>query len=297
MAKQKGHRANKPNDSFGTVNNDTLYRGKYRDEVYVDEDDDDIEETVEAADPSQEEATPQEASFVQEKQKDDGHDYKKRYDDLKKHYDAKVDEFKSEIESLRRAVNTPRVDVPSGVKAPRTIEELEEFKEKYPEVYEMVESVSSAQTEAQVSELRQELDHIKGREKELEKQKAYEELLRLQPEFNDIKTDQKFLDWLEEQPASISDGIYKNNTDARWAARVVDLYKADTGSTPKKRTKKNTAADAVSTPVAKEVNTSGLEGKRLWKASEIAKMKPWEFEKNEAELDAARSEGRIDFNN
>ena len=40
MAKRvKGHRANKPNDSFGTVNSDTLYRGKYREEVYKEEDD------------------------------------------------------------------------------------------------------------------------------------------------------------------------------------------------------------------------------------------------------------------
>ena len=38
MAKQvKGARANKPNDSFGVVNNNNLYRGKYREEVYKDD--------------------------------------------------------------------------------------------------------------------------------------------------------------------------------------------------------------------------------------------------------------------
>ena len=38
MAKQvKGARANKPNDSFGVVNNPNLYRNKYREEVYKDE--------------------------------------------------------------------------------------------------------------------------------------------------------------------------------------------------------------------------------------------------------------------
>ena len=38
MAKQvKGARANKPNDSFGTINNPNLYRGKYREDVYKDE--------------------------------------------------------------------------------------------------------------------------------------------------------------------------------------------------------------------------------------------------------------------
>ena len=295
--KVRGHRANKPNDSFGTVNSESLYRGKYRDDVYKDEDD---EETVEAqeADPSNEEATQQEESnsFVQEKKTSDEHDYKKRYDDLKRHYDDKVNEFKQEIANLREAVQKKVVDMPRGVQAPRTQEELEEFKERYPDVFEVVQTVSSIETEAQVAKLREELGTIKEREKQLEKQKAYEELLRLQPDFDKIKADQDFLSWLEEQPASISDGIYKNNTDARWAARVVDLYKADKGLNQKK-TKSSSAAEAVTRTPAREVKTNATDGKRVWKASQIAKMKPWEFEKNEAELDAARAEGRIDYNN
>ena len=52
---------------------------------------------------------------------------------------------------------------------------------------------------------------------------------------------------------------------------------------------------SVSTPAAKEVASVPGE-KRIWKASEIGKMKPWEFEKVETELDAARAEGRIDYN-
>ena len=66
MAKPKGHRANKANDSFGTINDNNLYRGKYRDEVYQDED-----EVATVEDPSEEEATPEtkeEASFAQPKE-------------------------------------------------------------------------------------------------------------------------------------------------------------------------------------------------------------------------------------
>lgn len=297
MAKRvKGHRANKANDSFGTINNESLYRGKYRDEVYEDEDDE-AEETVEAQQADPDEATPQEStSFVQEKQETD-HDYKKRYDDLKKHYDAKVNEFKQEIADLKTAMQSPQAQMPEGVPMPKTPEELQAFKDQYPEVFEVVQTVSSLQAESQLSELRNELGTIKEREKQLEKQKAYEELLRLHPDFDDIKGDDKFLEWLGEQPESISDGIYKNNTDARWAARVLDLYKADIGQTTKKRTKSNaSAAEAVTRTVARDVKTTTGKDK-VWKASEIGKMKPWEFEKLEAELDAARSEGRIDYNN
>jgi len=292
--KVRGHRANKPNDSFGTVNSDSLYRGKYREDVYKDEDE---EETVEAQEADPQEATPQEEtdSFVEAK-KEETHDYKKRYDDLKRHYDEKVGEFKTEVETLRKTMTQHAQEMPRGVTPPKTAEELEEFKERYPDVFEVVQTVSSLQTESQVAQLREELGSIKEREQELEKQKAFEELLRLQPDFDDIKKDEKFLSWLEEQPTSISDGIYKNNKDARWAARVVDLYKADIGLTTKKKTKSPSAADAVTKTPARQVNTEATGDKKIWKASEIGKMKPWQFEEMESELDKARQEGRIDYN-
>jgi hypothetical protein len=298
MAKARGHRANKVNDSFGTINNDSLYKGKYRDEVYKDEDE---ESNVEAqdADPVEQAATQQEQSesFVEaKKESNEDHDYKKRYDDLKRHYDSKVDEFKGEIETLRKTMTDRAAEMPRGVTPPRTQEELDEFKERYPDVFEVVQTVSSMQTESQVAKLRQELGTIQEREKELEKQKAYEQLLRAHPDFSDLKADEKFLTWLEEQPSSIADGIYKNSTDSKWAARVIDLYKADTGLTKKKKTKDASAADAVTKTPTRDVNTDAIGDKKIWKASQIAKMKPWEFEKMEAELDQARTEGRIDLN-
>lgn len=302
MAKVRGQRANKPNDSFGVTNNDQLYRGKYRDEVYKDDDED--QEQVEASedestDPAPKEAATQEGdSFVPQKEtKDAEHDYKKRYDDLKKHYDSKVNEFKEEIANLRTAMNNRAVEMPRGVTPPRTQEELEEFKERYPDVFEVVQTVASIQTESQVAKLRDEIGTIKEREQQLEKQKAYEELLRLHPDFDEIKTTDEFLKWLEEQPQTLSDGIYKNNTDARWAARVVDLYKADAGlNKPKKSKRQESAADAVTKTAAREVATDPNAGKKVFKASQIAKMKPWEFEKLESEIDSARAEGRIDYN-
>jgi len=299
MAKAKGHRANKPNDSFGVTNNESLYRGKYREDVMKDdEDQEQVEASEETTDPVEKEAATQEGdSFVSQKEAEPEHDYKKRYDDLKRHYDSKVNEFKQEISSLKEAMTTKAVDMPSGVPVPRTPEELENFKNRYPDVFEVVQTVATLQTESQVSQLRDEIGTIKEREKELEKQKAYEELLRLHPDFDELKSTNEFLSWLEEQPETLSDGIYKNNTDARWAGRVVDLYKADAGlNKPKKSKRQASAADAVTKTAAREVPTDSNANKRVFKASQIAKMKPWEFEKLESEIDSARAEGRIDYN-
>jgi len=293
MAKPKGHRANKPNDSFGAINDANLYRGKYREEVYQDDD-----EVATAEDPSNEEATPEkneEVSFAEPKEGSDT-DYKKRYDDLKKHYDSKLEEWKREREELAQA---RQAGEDSGLKAselPKTPEDLEKFKAKYPDVYAIVETVSSMQAESRLEGLKEEINSLRGREKQMEVQSAYKELLGAHPEFPELKTDEKFLMWLDQQPESISDGIYKNNKDAKWAIRVVDLYKADNGIG--KKTRKSRDADpaaVVAKPAAKDVVGEAQPDKKIWKASEIGRLKPWQFEKLEPEIDAAKAEGRIDY--
>ena len=59
MAKQvRGSRANKPNDSFGVINNPNLYKNSYREEVDKEDEDDEVL----AQDPTQEEVATQEES-------------------------------------------------------------------------------------------------------------------------------------------------------------------------------------------------------------------------------------------
>jgi len=283
MAKPRGHRANKANDSFGTINNDQLYRGKYREEVY--KEDDEETQVAEAEAPSEEtqEATPEAET-----------DYKKRYDDLKRHYDSKLDEWKKEKEELAQtqAIATEQGIAPAEL--PKTPEELEAFREKYPDMYAIVETVSTIQAERKLKTLQEEVQTLKGREEELKVQSAYKELLNEHPDFNTLRTDEKFLAWLDDQPASIADGIYKNNTDVKWASRVLDLYKADTGM--RKIKKKEDADPAAAVTKAKSKDVTPEKGdKKIWTASEIRKLKPWQFEKVEAEIDAARAEGRVDL--
>lgn len=290
MAKQKGHRANKADDSFGTINNDQLYKGKYREDVYKDE-----EETTVIEDPSEEEATPQETQSFAEPKEDSETDYKKRYDDLKRHYDSKLEEWKTERQELASAQKAGRESGLSASELPKTPEELDEFRAKYPDVYAIVETVSSLQADEKLRNLKEEVESLKGKEQNLKVQSAYQELLNAHPDFSSLKTDEKFLEWLDEQPTSIADGIYKNNTDSKWAIRVVDLYKADTGSAKRKKSKDVDPAAVVKTSSTKDVVGEASPDKRVWKASEIGKMKSWQFEKLEAEIDAARAEGRIDY--
>jgi len=297
MAKQqvRGVRANKPNDSDGVINNPNLYRGKYRDDVYKDDEDEQTQDpTLEVATQEEEQ---QEETFVSAKKEETAqeHDYKKRYDDLKRHYDQKIQEFKTKEQQLESAMQQSNVNVP----LPKTPEELENFRQEYPDVYDVMQTISSEKATKQSQQHQEELKTLKAREKENLVKVAYRELKTLHPDFEEIKQDEKFLNWLEEQPTTISDGVLKNNTNARLAARVIDLYKADVGITTKKQQSKKpdvSAAMAVTSPRAKEIKTDLNANKKVWKGSDIARLKPWEFEKVEAELDLARQEGRIDMN-
>jgi len=185
------------------------------------------------------------------------------------------------------------MDLDPSIKLPKSPDELEEFKSKYPDVYAVVQTVAAMQAQEQSESLKKELEVIKGREKEMEVQSAYKVLLAAHPDFNDIRNDEKFLLWLDEQPKSISEGITKNNTDSKWAIRVLDLYKADSGLKTKPNKSNASAAEVVRTPSSREVPIDKNANKKIWKVSDIAKLKPWEFERLEKEIDQARAEGRI----
>ena len=267
----------------------TPYQGAYRKEL----DDPDPE-----TNPAEEEELPQAAtskeesnSFVEQSTKSEQpeHNYKKRYDDLKKHYDAKIEEHKSKEQEL---LDLAKQASGGGVKytPPKTPEELTQFKEQYPDVYNVIETVAHSQAENKTKALQDEIKDLQGDRQRLTKEKAEQELLRLHPDFMDIKADENFITWLQDQPPSIADGVTKNNIDAKWAARVIDLYKADKGiSRTLKQQPTKTAADFVPTKRKSEPS----KGKKEWSAEEIRRMKPHEFEKYEKEIDLARREGRI----
>ena len=217
-------------------------------------------------------------------------DYKKRYDDLKKHYDSKLNEFKSREQELLDEATKNRQDY----EAPKSPEELEKFKEEYPDVYEVVETVSHLQSEEKSKDLREKLEKLQTREQELVRKDAEKRLMDKHPDFEDIRNSDDFHGWAKEQPKSIQDWVYNNADDADLASRALDLFKKDIGmdvvqkKSNSKQSKKS-AADMVST------KTTSVEPKqeRIWTEREIAKMSMAQFDKHEAEISQAMQEGRI----
>jgi len=223
-------------------------------------------------------------------------DYKKRYDDLKRHYDRKLGEWKSKEKELKVEAQASR----PKYTAPKTQEDLATFREEYPDIYDVVETVAHLRAEEQLGEMKAKLEVLSEREQALVRRDAEQQLLSAHPDFAEIRESEEFHEWASVQPEEIQGWIYRNTTNAQLASRAIDLYKKDVGITatnstankPKETKKKlePSAADAVSVKSKVAEPTSK---EKIWTTSEISKLSVKQYEKLQPELDAAFREGRI----
>ena len=217
--------------------------------------------------------------------------YKKRYDDLKKHYDQKLSEFKRTEQELREQAR----EAEPQYQAPKSQEDLDRFREEYPDLYDTVETVAHMRSQQEVEALRSKLSVIEQREAEIEAREAETALKERHPDFDDIRGDDSFHEWAQEQPEQIQDWIYNNPNNVTLAVKALDLYKLETGKGQGSRKRRSnrqqtgSAADMVST---KTTNVDTKEAK-IWTESEIAKMSLDQFDRVEDEIKLALEEGRV----
>jgi len=219
--------------------------------------------------------------------------YKKRYDDLKTHYDSRLNEFKAREQELLDEAVKNRPDY----RAPKSPEELEQFKNEYPDVMAVVETVAHLESESKTKVLEERLSALQNRENELVRKDAEKNLREKHPDFDEIRNSDDFQEWANLQPESIKDWIFNNPDDATLASRALDLFKKDIGldvqqvteSTSNSKEATQSAADMIST------KTTSVDPKqqRVWSEKEIAAMSVAEFDKYESEISEAMQEGRI----
>ena len=248
----------------------------------------DTDASEETADKLDQQATP----IAERPAKAEDRVFKKRYDDLKKHYDSTINKHKEELSSLRTQLeSSTKQFVP-----PKSKEELEAWRKEYPDVYDMVETIAINKATTQTADLETKYKDLKLQQEQIAKEKAEVELLKLHPDFNEIRSQDDFHKWAEEQDPTIQGWLYENTSNAKLAARAIDLYKMDRGlsNLTKKEEKdvKKEAAKAISK--TRRATDSESPKKKIWTTSEISRLKPHQFEKFEKEIDLARLEGRIE---
>ena len=247
----------------------------------------DTDASEETAEPTDQKATP----IAERPAKAEDRVFKKRYDDLKKHYDSTIDKHKNELSSLRTQLESSTTQfVP-----PKSKSELEAWRKEYPDVYDMVETIAINKASTQTADLENKYKDLQLQQEQIAKEKAEVELLKLHPDFNDIRSKDDFHEWAEQQDPTIQGWLYENTSNSKLAARAIDLYKADRGISKAKKQDsdlKKEAAKAISK--TKKSTDTDIPKKKIWTTSEIGNLKPHQFEKLEKEIDLARLEGRIE---
>lgn len=211
--------------------------------------------------------------------------FKKRYGDLRRHQQQKEKEYEDRIQALEQQLSQA---TKSEIKLPKSDDDLEAWSAKYPDVAAIVETIAIKKAKEQAQGLEDRVREIDEMKANATREKAEAELMRLHPDFGDIRDSDDFHEWAEEQPKWIQDALYENDADARSAARAIDLYKADRGIKKTKTTSKD-AARSVGTRNERSKPQSDSTGMAI-KESDVQKMSPQEYEKRSDEImEAIRS--------
>lgn len=236
------------------------------------------------------EATSTDEGSAPQKQK--GTNYKKRYDDLKRHYDERISEFKQkEQELLAQAQSSQPTYQP-----PKSEEELEQFREQYPDLYETVESVAHLRSQREVQALQQKMQVIEEREAMISRREAETKLRDRHPDFEDIRGDEEFHDWAREQPEQIQGWIYENPDNVSLASRAIDIYKMERGinvNVPKTQSGRKTSRNDAASLVSTKTTTVDTKQPKVWTTREIAALSMDDYDRLEKEIDQAAAEGRV----
>ena len=215
--------------------------------------------------------------------------FKKRYSDLRRHQQKQAEEFKTELETLKRQLSEA---TKKEMKLPKSDEDIEQWARDYPDVAAIVETIAMKKAREQSSALEERLKAIDEMQLSATKEKAEAELMRLHPDFDEIRDSDDFHTWAEDQPKWVQDALYENDNDARSAARAIDLYKADMGITSKKAKTDKDAAKSVSTKNSRSKPQEN-ESSTYLKESQVQKMSPQEYEKRSDEIMEAIRSGKF----
>ena len=233
-------------------------------------------ETSEEETPSEEEPTTAEEKT-----------FKKRYGDLRRHSQEKEKQFQKQLDELKVQLESA---TKKEMKLPKSDADIEAWAKDYPDVAKIVETIAMKKAKEQSADIESRLQKIDEMSADAQKEKAEAELMRMHPDFGDIRDSDDFHEWADEQPKWVQEALYENDNDARSAARAIDLYKADKGLGKKTTTKSDkSAAMEVGAKATRTKVDATDSGKKILE-SQVQKMSSAQYEKQaDAIMEAIRS--------
>jgi len=215
--------------------------------------------------------------------------FKKRYGDLRRHMQDKEKEFQEQLNELKSQLSAA---TKKEMKLPKSDEDIEQWARDYPDVAAIVETIAIKKAKEQASALEERMKAVDEMQYSAKKEKAEAELMRLHPDFDEIRDSDDFHEWAEDQPKWVQDALYENDNDARSAARAIDLYKADRGIVTKKKATSKDAAASINTRNSRS-KPQDDETSSYLRESQVQKMSPQEYEKRSDEIMEAIRTGKF----
>ena len=213
--------------------------------------------------------------------------FKKRYGDLRRHMQRTQEENNRQLRLLQDQVGSL---TKKQVKLPKSDQELDAWAKKYPDVAKIVETIATKKAMEARGEVDQRLKRVEELETKIAREKAEKELARLHPDFDELRQDKAFHQWVSQQPKWIQSALYDNDTDFLGAAKAIDLYKTENGR--KKRSKDTDAARSVP---ARSHREDLSDGRVTWSESRVKRLTAREYEKFEKDIENAIRSGNFDY--
>jgi hypothetical protein len=258
----------------------------YSREEKIKKDEEELEQLIKEQKGEVEETKPEEPEPTSAEEKT----FKKRYSDLRRHQQKQAEEFKKELQTLKRQLSDA---TKKEMKLPKSDEDIEKWAADYPDVAQIVETIAMKKAREQSLELEEKVKAIDEMQLSATKEKAEVELLKLHPDFGEIRDSDDFHEWAEEQPKWVQEALYENDNDARSAARAIDLYKSDRNIGKEKKSKATKgAAEAVNTKNTR-TKPQDNESSSYLKESDVQKMSAQEYEKKSDEIMEAIRSGKF----
>ena len=214
--------------------------------------------------------------------------FKKRYGDLRRHAQQKESDLQEQINQLKEQLDSA---TKKQIQLPKSDEDIEAWAKQYPDVAGIVETIAIKKSKEQAKELEDRIQKINEMQESATKEKAEVELLKIHPDFVDIREDDDFHNWAEEQPQWVQKALYENDNDALSAARAIDLYKADKNIGKKKTSSKDAAL--ATNPKSTRTKPQTNEESTYLRESQVQKMSSQEYEKRADEVMEAIRTGKF----
>ena len=244
---------------------------KYSNEERIKKEEEELEQLIAEQKGEVKEEEPQEAEPTSAEEKS----FKKRYGDLRRHMQEKEKVWEANQRELQQQLKEV---TQKEIKLPKSDEDIEAWATQYPDVAAIVETIAIKKAREQAAGLEDRVKEIDEMKATASREKAEVELMKAHPDFGEIRDSDAFHEWAEEQPKWVQDALYENDSDARSAARAIDLYKADMNIKTKKPASNKDAARSVNSRNNRSQPDTDNDT-AVFKESDVNKMSPQQYEK------------------